>query len=583
MNQHYFASAGLLLVGFGSMASACSGSEFDTCAETGTCGSPMAGKGGTGGESASGGTSTAGSKSSGGSAGSSASGSAGTVSGSGGSMSSGGSMAEGGAGPGGDSGEGGMTLAGGAAGEGGEAGGGTSSGSAGEGGAGGEPAEPECERDRDCDDDLHCNGTETCEDGECQQGSAPCENPDAEHCTAACEEGESEAECVFDAVDGDDDGFKTTLCEASPGDDCDDGNDDVHPDAGEVCDGIDNDCNGASDTNDGLPLAGVSNTITGAKEIQLAWSSGGSRFFLAYHQTGGLTKAFLSTSGVFTPDAQPFGTDPDYGLDRPFIGSGGGSLIIGHARTGKSGPDTVAWTLAANGTVSPTETYVGERDPDFAWRSTAGEWVMVRSNGGLSLSVARVSTSLGVQATDTLDENPSALHVAASGDQAAIIWQQSGTSLVKWARLSASLEIPEPLELSQAGYQPDITDVSGGYALAWTTGSGLDFAIVGTDGTPICASEVVDLDLVAGDGNRVTLANTARGVLALVTSQVRNKVELVRFPADCGTPDIVRVADTTSPGSPSIDAGGDFVGLAWATTTTGGPAYARVVSDLLCE
>jgi len=46
----------------------------------------------------------------------------------------------------------------------------------------------ECTADEDCDDDLFCNGQETCVDGECQGGTNPCE--EGEICneeTGSCE------------------------------------------------------------------------------------------------------------------------------------------------------------------------------------------------------------------------------------------------------------------------------------------------------------------------------------------------------------------------------------------------------------
>jgi hypothetical protein len=490
-----------------------------------------------------------------------------------------GAGAGGAAGDAGAAGEGGMSPTAGAPGEGGETGGGAS-GAAGDGGAGGEPVEPECEDESDCDDGIHCNGTETCERGECEPGPAPCENPDVDHCSARCEEGTSEATCVYEPLDGDGDGYATTLCQVNPGDDCDDGNDDVNPGATEACDGIDNDCDGASDLSDGLPLAGQASPITGANEIQLAWSS--SRFFLVYPTPSGITKGTLAVNGTLSLDAQAFGVADGYRLDRPAIATGGSVLLVSHERTGIGGTDTLGYTLTSSGAISTPGKYLGESEIDLAWRSVAGDWVMAYPYGS-TLRVASVATSLIPQERDSHAEAVSLPRVAASGDQSAVIWQNSGTSRIRWLRLSAALEMSDAEDLSSTGYQPDIASVSGGYAVSWTTETGIDFAIMRTDGTTLCESEVVDLDLAPGNGNRVALADTPRGVLVLVTSQVRNKVSLVRFASDCTNPEVIRVSDTTSPGSPSIAAGSGYVGLAWSTTTEGGPAYARAVSDLLCK
>ena len=89
-----------------------------------------------------------------------------------------------------------------------------------------------CRTDLDCDDGLFCNGVERClASGECLPGTASCE--------VRCDEA---ADRCDDCEDADGDGFTSAAC---GGPDCDDDDPDVRPNATEVCDfaGVDEDCN----------------------------------------------------------------------------------------------------------------------------------------------------------------------------------------------------------------------------------------------------------------------------------------------------------------------------------------------------
>ena len=95
-----------------------------------------------------------------------------------------------------------------------------------------------CVVDADCDDLLYCNGAEVCEPGSadanalgCVAGSRPC-------APGLCVE--SERRCMdVDCPDADGDGFASAAC---GGDDCDDADGSRFPGAAERCDFVDDDC-----------------------------------------------------------------------------------------------------------------------------------------------------------------------------------------------------------------------------------------------------------------------------------------------------------------------------------------------------
>ena len=106
-----------------------------------------------------------------------------------------------------------------------------------------------CEEDIQCDDDLPCNGQETCVDNVCVAGT-PVSCDDAEPCTTdVCNDAADDPAnpCEHTFIDADKDGVSPMTCAALPGGDCDDTRITRYPGAPEACDDIDNDCDSRTD------------------------------------------------------------------------------------------------------------------------------------------------------------------------------------------------------------------------------------------------------------------------------------------------------------------------------------------------
>ena len=138
-------------------------------------------------------------------------------------------------------------------------------GAAGSEGGAGAPAEPACNSDADCPQPPpgQC-GTATCTDGACALELGPICN-DGDRCTVdSC----TPNGCMFldGRVDADGDGVFASGTTADPkaalgcGKDCDDTSPDIFPGAIELCDALDNDCNGVVDDGAQLQLASAAPT-----------------------------------------------------------------------------------------------------------------------------------------------------------------------------------------------------------------------------------------------------------------------------------------------------------------------------------
>lgn len=105
------------------------------------------------------------------------------------------------------------------------------------------PPPRECDSDVVCDDGEFCNGAESCVDGYCEEGE-PVLCPEGDDCHMFyCDETSDRCVEVMIAEDGDGDGHFARPC----GEDCDDSDPNVHPGAPELCNCVDDDCDGMVD------------------------------------------------------------------------------------------------------------------------------------------------------------------------------------------------------------------------------------------------------------------------------------------------------------------------------------------------
>lgn len=172
--------------------------------------------------------------------------------------------------------------------------------------------EPECVTDQDCPgfEDL-CRPVRCAPDGLCESlPEVACDDFDV--CTEdRCEP--ATGACVFDPLsfDLDEDGFKGPrpgYAAGEPGacgDDCDDASPLAYPGGEELCDGVDNDCNGIVD--DGASFVPVDATVVRisgdkapAQPTSLGWSGDPEAGYLAAYTgtEGGKTRVYLQRLSV---------------------------------------------------------------------------------------------------------------------------------------------------------------------------------------------------------------------------------------------------------------------------------------------
>jgi hypothetical protein len=264
------------------------------------------------------------------------------------------------------------------------------------------PPKPECTIDSDCPgiEDL-CNPVACRGDGELDGGTPSEDNPgkcvlltkvdcdDHDPCTNdTCDGATGKCHYVHATLDLDGDGYFAPLPGHRPGDpgscgdDCDDTNANAHPGGIEVCDGVDNDCNGIIDDN-------MTYTTSGAPDVRLsqegdqpagpaglAWN--GQNYFAMYTGVrGGTFHAFdqlLNPDGSSVPPGETsFVTDSPTTFGGPLVwvgdrfgtvwednrnGEGGGGYEIYFAGIQPDGmkvaPGDIRVTFAGGFSTSPS-------------------------------------------------------------------------------------------------------------------------------------------------------------------------------------------------------------------------------------
>jgi hypothetical protein len=213
--------------------------------------------------------------------------------------------------------------------------------SAGSGGSAGETSGQACKVDADCSDHLACNGIETCVEKVCHAGIAPCPNDDPAHCDAVCVEANGAAVCSVQGQDKDKDGHLSSACMKNVGDDCNDADPTVHAGAPEICDGLDNDCDGKVDLADGLSLSGIATPVSAATgqsryEPVIAWAPDRSVYGIVYEDKLAGSIYFETIDQAGAQKVEPVAIAPNGSLP-------GESLAWGGTNFG------VAWSTSSGG------------------------------------------------------------------------------------------------------------------------------------------------------------------------------------------------------------------------------------------
>jgi hypothetical protein len=330
-------------------------------------------------------------------------------------------------------------------------------------GAGGTSPDPvECSSRADCDDGTQCNGKETCEDGYCKAGSPPCENPDADNCSATCTEGVLEPKCTVTANDEDDDLHGSALCTAARGDDCDDAEKTVFKDAPELCDRLDNDCDGAADLLDGLTPVTVFHELGDTNSDKrwpgdVAWSEEKGVFGVVWRDDTSVMFMAVAPDGTIKVEPKEINTAhlmPPYSatavVERPRIAAGNGEFGVVWQKS-----DAIGFRVVpASGVISTAvKTFAASAysRPDIAYSSNAMKWAVAWSDQMVTITSNGTASAIKPIAPGSVGSP----RIAALGNALVVTWGGTNGSIFL---VSNELTNPEPIPLE--GVEPTFPTVA---------------------------------------------------------------------------------------------------------------------------
>jgi len=461
----------------------------------------------------------------------------------------------------------------------GEAGTGGLIGEAGAAGAGGAEPQPECLKDADCADGLACNGTETCLKGVCKPGVAPCANPEPAHCDAVCKELNGAASCAVQGQDKDKDGHLSSACTVKPGDDCNDAVAAIHPGAPEICDRIDNNCNGKIDLNDGLSVSGSTVEIGPGGATRgtpaIAWATDKSVYGITYYD--GTTS---STADLYFETANKTGTvvkgpvaineahaSLGYGVSFAWGGDAFGTSWI-------SGNDVYFRTVDSSAALGAlhdlnTNSYLGTAG---LARVGTGNWVVQYSaaspGAGTSYFGRTVSANGAVTGAETATSAGYAAgsSITASSSNFVIANLLASTSSVSASTWNASLG--GAVALTVSGKAPIVGSGPYGFAIAVRPASSANppqFYAFGPTGTALCGPvNIADKSFVPS-----AIVGTANGYLVISSGVIRVQEIL----ANCTVGQLFTVDSQglAAVGSAGIAGSAAGYGVVWQDTVSSTP------------
>jgi hypothetical protein len=311
-----------------------------------------------------------------------------------------------------------------------------------------------CTSAASCDDGDPCNGRELCLDQRCEPGSPACASPDEAHCVARCVAKDGKALCGADARDADGDGHGDPACLQADlrGDDCDEASASVHPQASELCDGLDNDCDGTIDLQDGLSIGEQAKTFGKGQLAQAAWSSMDTAG-VAFLQDGEVWFGALDTRGnhILYPSIVSEARDVHGSAFAASVSWGHDAFGVSWTRNGQLGFRTVS----SQGTVIGPEVDVGQPGGSVFGGSRVarvgqGDWLVafeccMQHPWIYGRRVDAQSKALEPIFEISSEYAANLSGMAVSDDQVGITWWRlletpTVTFFVEWARRSSALE-----------------------------------------------------------------------------------------------------------------------------------------------